>query len=131
MGDPVFNSWILAWSADHLLRLLSGQLDAFAGYWNANIFHYMFASTLHWRRLVNGYSDGFPTSYIVNFAALGSPRHHPDIAWARLRASGTTHAIVHDAGFVGHEGAAVSAWLLDRGAVQVARFDRDVVFAVR
>jgi len=39
MGDPLLNSWILAWSADHLWRFLTGEWSAFAGYWNANIFH--------------------------------------------------------------------------------------------
>jgi hypothetical protein len=39
MGDPLLNSWILAWSADHLWRFLTGEWSAFTGYWNANIFH--------------------------------------------------------------------------------------------
>jgi len=39
MGDPVLNTWILAWGADHLHRFVSGDPGAFAGYWNANIFH--------------------------------------------------------------------------------------------
>lgn len=39
LADPVLNCWIVAWGADHVLRLASGRWDAFAGYWDANIFH--------------------------------------------------------------------------------------------
>ena len=39
LGDSLLNAWILAWDADHLLRFLSGDLDALSGFWNANIFH--------------------------------------------------------------------------------------------
>jgi hypothetical protein len=39
LGDSLLNCWILGWGADHLLRFLSGDLTAFAGFWNANIFH--------------------------------------------------------------------------------------------
>lgn len=39
MGDPVLNIWILGWAADHLLRLLTGDLSAWSEFWNANIFH--------------------------------------------------------------------------------------------
>jgi len=37
-GDPLLNCWILAWNAERWLRFLSGDLGAFAGYWNANIY---------------------------------------------------------------------------------------------
>ena len=39
LGDSLLNAWILTWDADHLLRFLSGDLDALSGFWNANIFH--------------------------------------------------------------------------------------------
>jgi hypothetical protein len=39
LGDPLLNSWILAWNADYLLRVLSGDVTAFRALWNANIFH--------------------------------------------------------------------------------------------
>jgi hypothetical protein len=38
-GDPLLNSWILAWDADHLLRALGGHLQAIREYWNANIYY--------------------------------------------------------------------------------------------
>jgi hypothetical protein len=39
LADPVLNCWIVAWGADHVLRLASGEWGAFSGYWDANIFH--------------------------------------------------------------------------------------------
>ena len=39
LGDSLLNAWILAWDADHLLRFFSGDVNALAGFWNANIFH--------------------------------------------------------------------------------------------
>ena len=36
-GDPLLNSWILAWSADHLLRALHGHLAALAGCESAEV----------------------------------------------------------------------------------------------
>ena len=39
MGDPLLNSWIVAWSADHIWGFLAGSPDALSGFWHANIFH--------------------------------------------------------------------------------------------
>jgi hypothetical protein len=39
IGDPLFNCWVLGWGARHLERFLTGHLDAFRGFWNANIFY--------------------------------------------------------------------------------------------
>lgn len=39
LADPLLNSWIVAWGADHVLRFACGEWGAFSGYWNANIFH--------------------------------------------------------------------------------------------
>jgi hypothetical protein len=38
LGDPLLNTWILAWDAEHILRALTGHLGALREYWNANIF---------------------------------------------------------------------------------------------
>jgi hypothetical protein len=38
LGDPLLNSWILAWDADHILRAITGHFGALREYWNANIF---------------------------------------------------------------------------------------------
>ena len=39
LGDPLFNCWVLGWGAHHLGRFLTGHLDAFSGFWNANIYY--------------------------------------------------------------------------------------------
>src|SRR5205814_2632027 len=38
-GDPLLNTWILSWDADHLLGALTGRVSALAEYWHANIYH--------------------------------------------------------------------------------------------
>ena len=35
LGDSLLNLWILGWDCDHLLRFLTGELDALKGFWNA------------------------------------------------------------------------------------------------
>ena len=39
LGDPLLNAWILVWGANHATAILGGDLGAFSGWWNANIFH--------------------------------------------------------------------------------------------
>ncbi len=39
LGDSLLNAWILAWDADRVLRLLSGDFGAIRNFWNANIFY--------------------------------------------------------------------------------------------
>lgn len=38
LGDSLLNMWILGWGAEHLPKLLTGQM-AWAEFWNGNIFH--------------------------------------------------------------------------------------------
>ncbi len=38
LGDSLLNMWILAWGAEHLPLLLTGQMG-WTEFWNANIFH--------------------------------------------------------------------------------------------
>jgi len=38
-GDPLLNTWILSWDAEHILRALSGHPSALRGYWHANIYY--------------------------------------------------------------------------------------------
>jgi hypothetical protein len=39
LADPLLNAWIVGWGAEHVRRFASGDLAAFAGFWNANIFY--------------------------------------------------------------------------------------------
>jgi len=38
LGDSLLNMWILAWGAEHVPLLFTGQMS-WANFWNANIFH--------------------------------------------------------------------------------------------
>jgi hypothetical protein len=91
---------------------------------------YMFYSTLHWRRLVNGYSGGAPLEYEVLTESLKDLATRPDRAWQAVADSTATHAIVHEASYVDDGGMRISAWLRARGAREVASFGTDHVFAL-
>jgi len=91
---------------------------------------YMYYSTRHWRRLVNGYSGGMPPSYEQLDMALQEFRTRPERAWDVLHAAHPTHAIVHDAYFDGRLGADVREWLRGHGAREVAALGTDHVFEV-
>lgn len=39
LGDPLLNSWILAWNAERFLDLLTGDLAGFSRIWHANILY--------------------------------------------------------------------------------------------
>ena len=91
---------------------------------------YMFYSTLHWRRLVNGYSGGAPQQYEMLTESLKDLETRPERAWQALAGSTATHAIVHEASYVNNGGARISAWLRARGAREVATFGTDRVFLI-
>jgi hypothetical protein len=91
---------------------------------------YVYYSTEHWRRLINGYSGVFPISYGLRVQVLRDVQTYPDFAWQALVKSGATHAIVHEGAYKAGGGAAVSQWLVSRGAPLVAEFGQDRVFAL-
>lgn len=91
---------------------------------------YMFYSTLHWRRLVNGYSGGAPPEYEMLTESLSDLVTRPDRAWQAILESTATHAIVHEASYASGGGPRLSAWLQSRGAREVAVFGSDRVFAL-
>jgi hypothetical protein len=92
---------------------------------------YMFYSINHWHRLLNGYSGTFPLSYSRGSSLLRRPLNAPDPAWRALREAGATHAVVHENLYLNEEGRAVSRWLSDHGARQLAAFDGDTVFQLK
>ena len=91
---------------------------------------YVYYSTAHWKRLVNGYSGGFPRGYSVRAARLGNVGANPDAAWQALNEAGTTHVVVHRAAFREGEAAVVESWLGARGARLVQQFDGDLLFSL-
>ena len=60
---------------------------------------YMFYSTLHWKRLVNGYSGGAPPQYGMLTESLKDVGRRPDRAWQAIADSTATHAIVHEGSY--------------------------------
>jgi hypothetical protein len=92
---------------------------------------YMFYSTTHWRRLVNGYSGGAPPQYAVLTEAFKDIATRPDRAWQALVDSTATHAIVHESFYANDRGRRLSDWLRARGAREAATFGPDRVFELR
>jgi hypothetical protein len=86
---------------------------------------YVFYSTVHWHRLVNGYSGGTPIEYALLSEALKDLALEPDRAWHALTASGATHVIVHESSYAGGKGGLVTRWLAAHGARELAVFGSD------
>ena len=93
---------------------------------------YVYYAHTHWKPVTNGYSGAFPPSYKERVARLQRIGVDPEAAWHALRASGTTHVILHKAAFAKPGDAeAVEAWLRSRGATEVERFeDGAMLFAL-
>jgi hypothetical protein len=91
---------------------------------------YVYYSAVHRKRLLNGYSGGFPQGYKVRTALLQRVGDNPDAAWRALRDAGTTHIVVHQDAFPPGEAATITRWLEDHFAVEIARFGNDLLFDV-
>jgi hypothetical protein len=87
----------------------------------------MFYSIGHWRRLLNGYGGFYPPHYGRLAVALSDVPQHPQVAWDALRESGATHAIVHEASYLGTTGPQTTAALIQLGATQLFRDNGDVL----
>jgi hypothetical protein len=90
----------------------------------------MYYSTTHWRPLINGYSGFHPPGYFALVALLTDVQRRPELAWNALRDRGATHAIVHEAAYLGRGGVQVSEWLRASGAGEIFRDGRDALFAL-
>jgi hypothetical protein len=91
---------------------------------------YMFYSTFHWRRLVNGFSGGVPQRYARDVAAMSRFADDPETAWAHLRVAGASHAIVHLNAYRSNEGQRVLEWLHEGSAKEIGRYGADVLLAL-
>jgi len=91
---------------------------------------FVYYSTVHWKRLVNGYSGAFPQGYKLRLAVLQDVTKDPDRAWRTLVDAGTTHVIVHEGAYPPGVADTSKAWLATRGAHEIGRFDRDVLFSL-
>ena len=91
----------------------------------------VYFSAKHGHPLVNGYSGGFPASYLRRREVLADPPSRPDEAWKTIVESGATCIIVHEWAFEGWNGAATSRWLEERGALPLAKIGNSRVYEVR
>lgn len=89
---------------------------------------YVYYSTVHWRPLLNGYSGGFPDSYLTLRSYLDDPRRAPAEAWSALRGSGATHLVLHELAYRAPELAEVRGWLEANGAQPLERFGASVLY---
>ncbi|HET8647913.1 MAG TPA: hypothetical protein VFO85_20625, partial [Vicinamibacteria bacterium] len=91
---------------------------------------YMYDSTFHWRRMLNGYSSWTPEAYFdTSFAARDPLRMAPETVQA-LRAAGATHVVVHETAWFREKGARVSDRLQAAGARPLARAEDAVLLAL-
>jgi hypothetical protein len=91
---------------------------------------YMFFSTTHWKRLVNGYSGGAPLAYEFLDEALKDVGTRPDRAWEAIAQSTATHAVVHEGSYEGERGRLFGDFFRAHGALEVAVFGTDRIFAL-
>jgi hypothetical protein len=86
---------------------------------------YVYYAAAHWKPITNGYSGNFPPKYKERVARLQASRikENPEAAWQSLKASGTTHVVVHRNAFANTADAdIVESWLNGHGATEVERF---------
>ncbi len=88
----------------------------------------VYYSTVHWKKLMNGYSGFFPPGYSRMIAMLNAATRGDDVAWRALEAVGVTHVLVHEGAYLDDEGARFSRWLGGHGAAEISRRGRDVLF---
>ena len=82
---------------------------------------FIYMSTFHWQRLVNGYSGFFPPSYLDRLEAVA---HFPHAdAVAALRAEGVRYIVVHADGYPQGEEERISTRLIEMGLGHVGQFE--------
>lgn len=91
---------------------------------------YVYYSTLHWRRLVNGFSGYAPMSYRERVELLRDPYADPEGAWQALLGSGATHVVVHGQAYHTWQPPAPDDWLLHQGARLMQTIASDRLYEV-
>jgi hypothetical protein len=92
---------------------------------------YVYYSTVHWKRIVNGYSGGFPQAYKVRVARFERIALEPEQAWHTLIEAGATHVVLHEGAVTNDQLTSLRLWLQTHGATELGRFDNDSLFAIR
>jgi hypothetical protein len=90
----------------------------------------VYYSTVHWRRLLNGYSGFTPPHYGKLTSELSDVPRHAALSMQAMRAAGATHVIVHEGAFRDGGGADTSVSLGRLGAVEIFRDGGDVLLSI-
>jgi hypothetical protein len=91
---------------------------------------HVYYSTLHWRRLVNGFSGYAPVSYRERVELLRDPYADPGAAWQAVLESGTTHVVVHGQAYHTWQPPAPDDWLRQHGARLLRTIASDRLYEV-
>jgi hypothetical protein len=113
----------------YLASLPPGRVVAELPFWE--LWHntrYLYFSTFHWHRLLNGFTSFFPPGFEERVRWLNDPVRTPDEAWQALTSAGTTHVVVHTGAWDDEYGRRLDEWLSARGAKLHGRFDLAEVY---
>ena len=122
-ANPVY-SYIAGMPADTVLA----EFPFGDGAWDLR---YVYNTTFHWKRILNGYSGHFPASYMKHVAQFANALATPDAAWAAVLESGATHVLVHEYAFLGNEGKLYTDWAQRHGGkLLLGTVEGDMLFAV-
>jgi hypothetical protein len=91
---------------------------------------HVYDSTMHWRRMVNGYSGYAPDSYLDLANLLREPYRAPKAAWNAVLAAGITHILVRGGAYSTDEPPSPLKWLEAHGAVPIATRGIDRLYRV-
>jgi hypothetical protein len=90
----------------------------------------VFYSTVHWRRILNGYSGFYPPHYGELTIILSSVDRDEATAWEAVTRLGVSHVVVHEGAYLDGSGPAISAWLRRMGALEIFRSGTDALFHI-
>jgi hypothetical protein len=89
---------------------------------------YLFFSTFHWQRTLNGFTSVFPPTFVERTKWLINPSRTPEEAWQELTSAGASHAILHMSAWDEATGQRMVEFLESRGATLLARLDGALVY---
>jgi hypothetical protein len=91
----------------------------------------VYYSTVHWRRVVNGYSGFFPPHYSRLIAVLAAAARGDDVAWPVIESLGVTHVVIHEGAYRDEEGIRFADWLRGHGATEIFRDGSSALMEIR
>ena len=89
---------------------------------------YLYFSTFHWHRMVNGFTSFYPPAAQDRQRWLINPLRTPEESWLTLRNAGATHVVLHSDAWDAETARALMEYFEKRGAKLHGRFDGAVVY---